>query len=420
MAYHLPEVALPCEKSFRPDRGDMHASTKTLHGNIEERVIQLRSGLAAIPERLLLAHGRGEVLFIAGAGISRPSGLPDFRGLVLKIYSHLDTAVHAAICDDPELKRSKVGLTLTNQQKAEVDRFSKGDYDVVLGMLERRMDGHTHGKSRVRQMIADELRPAGVKPADIHRILMSLSDRGGAIAVVTTNFELLLEHSVKNSVPTYALGEIPRPGRKDDFSGVFHIHGAVARDRTRTTDLIVTDHDFGEFYMRRRIVPDFIYDAARLYHLVLVGYSANDAPMRYLLNAVAADGTRFSDLKERFTFVGSTDPVELEDWKGRGITPIPYDPKDNHAMLATTLKRWADLSAINGDQRIVDAEIKRIVKTGRNAAEDADRDLFDHLLRRSDTNGRIHLAALASKHKADVGWLDAAIRISTEGDGMQL
>jgi hypothetical protein len=52
---------------------------------IKERVISLGGGLAAIPERLLLAHARGEVLFIAGAGISRPANLPDFRELVLQV-----------------------------------------------------------------------------------------------------------------------------------------------------------------------------------------------------------------------------------------------------------------------------------------------------------------------------------------------
>jgi len=67
--------------------------------------------------------------------------------------------------------------------------------------------------------------------------------------------------------------------------------------------------------------------------------------MRYLLNAVAADGTRFDDLKERFTFVGTNapDPVVLEDWKGRGITPIPYNAANGHSALLDTLKRWASL-----------------------------------------------------------------------------
>ena len=54
-----------------------------------------------------------------------------------------------------------------------------------------------------------------------------------------------------------------------------------------------TSHFHGDPYVgpyyRYGYVPDFIYDAARLFHLVLVGYSANDPPMRYLLNAVAAD-----------------------------------------------------------------------------------------------------------------------------------
>ena len=46
---------------------------------------KLGPALAAIPERLLLAHARGEVLFIVGAGVSRCADLPDFRGLVLKV-----------------------------------------------------------------------------------------------------------------------------------------------------------------------------------------------------------------------------------------------------------------------------------------------------------------------------------------------
>jgi len=417
-----PTVTEPASRSRLLLIGSTGMSTRSIATN--DRVIQLGPGLAAIPERLLLAHARGEVLFIVGAGISQPANLPDFRGLVLRVYGQLDAAVYSVISAIPPTAHNQYDAdlsNLTNQQAAEVKRFINGDYDVVLGMLERRIDGQSYGNSRVRQAVASELRAPGINPAPIHRVLMRLADRGGAFTIVTTNFELLLEDAAKRSrmaVQTYALGGIPRPGYRDDFAGVLHIHGALDRNPARSSDLILTDQDFGEFYLRRRVVPDFIYDAARLFNLVLVGYRANDPPMRYLLNAVAADGNRFSDLKERFTFVGidGPDPVSLEDWRGRGITPIPYNAANAHSALLQTLERWSVLSAINGRRRSIDAEVKRIVRNRRGAAPEAERDLFDHLIRRSDSNERVRLSALVSDQNADLSWLDAITEIIAETD----
>jgi hypothetical protein len=406
---------------------------------ISDRVIPLGPDLPAVPERLLLAHARGEILFIAGAGISQPSGLPDFRKLVLNVYGRLDAAVHAVICRIPQTAHNQWPFDrsgLTDEQAAEVQRFINGDYDVVLGMLERRMDGQSHGQSRVRLAVANELRtptdvtpdpcnPSGpgnstVGPAPIHRALMRLADRGEAVTIVTTNFDLLLEDAARKSrsaVQTYALGGIPRPGRRDDFTGVLHVHGVLERNPAKTSDLILTDQDFGEFYTRRGSVPDFIYDAARLFNLVLVGYSANDPPMRYLLHAIDADVKRFPDIKERFIFVGTDgtpDPISLADWRNRGLTPIPYDSANSHAALLQTLERWAALSAINGSRRSIDAEIKRLVRQRRGVASDAERDLFDHLLRRSDSNERVRLSELISRQKANFGWLAAITKIAGE------
>ena len=382
-----------------------------------DRDIVLGEGLAPIPESLLLAHARGEVLFIAGAGVSRDAGLPDFRKLVVSVYEELDSAVHSVISGGGQ-ETSK----LDARQKAEVKRFCKGEYDVVLGMLERRIEGQANAHSSVRQKVGRILRPDGLKPAPIHRNLMRLADRGSAVTIITTNFDLLLENAARNmksQVQTYALGGIPRPRppSNPEFNGILHIHGALDRNPERTSDLIISDQDLGEFYLRRRIVPDLIYDAARLYNLVLVGYSANDPPMRYLLNAVAADVASFSDLKERFIFVGmdEDDPVGLEDWKARGITPIQYKNQGNdHSQLQSTLARWAELSAINGNKSRVDRELKKIVRIKWVEASQENRDSFDHFIRRSDTNERIRLSGLVSKHKADLGWLDAILAVSSE------
>lgn len=380
--------------------------------------------MPAIPERLLLAHARGEVLFICGAGISRPAGLPDFRQLVLDVYATLDTSTHSVLKGLPQGACNQWQANcagLTDWQTAEVKRFIVGDFDVVLGMLERRLDNQTRGDSQVRRTVAAILRSGATSPAAIHKALIALADRGGAKTIVTTNFDRLLQiaaQRLRSPVETYSLGSIPRPSRHPEFSGVLHIHGALDKNPSRNSELVLSDQDFGEFYLRRRVVPDFIYDAARLYHLVLVGYSANDPPMRYLLNAVAADGKRFDDLKERFTFFGtnSPDPVALADWNGRGITPIHYDSSNGHDALRATLERWAALSAINGKKEIVDAALRRIVKASRSAAKDSDRDFFDHIFRRSNASERVRLSALVSDATAEIGWLDAVVKICAEAD----
>jgi len=239
-----------------------------------DRLIVLGPGCCAVPERLLLAHSQGRVLFITGAGSSAPANLPDFRTLVLNTYERVDAAAHSVLTTIPadgNLKGVNLSL-LSAKQCAEINQFSKAYYDVVLGMLERRIDGGGSSDTTVRECMANILREAGKTPAPIHRALVRLADRGGARTIATTNFDLLLEASAKRqrqSIQSYALGAIPRPSRRRSFAGVLHIHGALDPDGNRIFDFVVSDQDFGEFYLRRRVVPDFIYDVARLFNIVL-------------------------------------------------------------------------------------------------------------------------------------------------------
>ena len=137
--------------------------------NIQDRIISLGEGLASIPERLLLAHARGEVLFICGAGVSKPmpADLPDFRKLVLDVYAKLDAGVRAVLSKSSAVLNSDFEThtaTLTHIQKAEIKRFMDRDYDVVLGMLERRLDGKTQGDSSVRRAVSNRLRAGHSRP----------------------------------------------------------------------------------------------------------------------------------------------------------------------------------------------------------------------------------------------------------------
>lgn len=58
-----------------------------------------RPGLPSLPEDLLLARDQGRVLFVVGAGASypKPTQLPDFGGLVAKIYDIVDPSMSSPI-----------------------------------------------------------------------------------------------------------------------------------------------------------------------------------------------------------------------------------------------------------------------------------------------------------------------------------
>ncbi|MCA3358695.1 MAG: SIR2 family protein [Roseomonas sp.] len=396
-----------------------------------DQELQLAPGLPGLPERLLLAHAQGRVLIIAGAGVSMqpPSCLPDFGSLVRGVCAKLDKAIGAHL-DEPTDGRGIGGIKgslppLDAEQTAILGRLDEKEYDVALGMLERRMDRDQERESTVRRAVAGILRKTG-SHAPIHTSLVRLANRGGAATIATTNFDLLLERAAKalrTPLQRYALHDIPRPSLRPEFAGVLHLHGALDQNPERHPDLVLTDRDFGEYYLRRRAIPDLIYDAARIFHVVLVGYSLGDPPMRYLLNAVAADGQRFSDLKERFAFVGmdwSSDQAasekrqaELATWIGRGITPIPYDKADGHRALAKVLAAWAKLSPYTALDN-ADKEVRRIFRLQRAAASEASAALFGHIFRRSSDEAQVRIAKAHRNERADPAWLDGMLEIVRE------
>lgn len=378
------------------------------------RLMSFGESLPKIPERLLLAHARGEVLFLVGAGVSRPD-LPDFQGLVLSIYKEIEPKMHEVLSNLPTGACTNCYVNLEGllpSQQAEANRYINGEFDIVLGLLERRLDGFSGLSSSVRKVVAAKLRELSKSSNGLHESLIRLADRGGCHTILTTNFDLLLEDAAKKrrlKVSSHSLGAIPRPSRALDFSGIMHIHGALHKKTEMHSELVLTDLDFGEYYLRRRIIPDLIYDAARLFNIVLVGYSANDPPMKYLLNAVAADGLRFENLRERFVFVGNQqeDLAQMEDWKGRGITPIGYDNSSEHKALHDVLHQWASIANIGVSLTANEEKtLKKLFKSDPSLLDDQDKDYLSFILRRSDMVDVKKIAHIANSVKAKPVWLD--------------
>jgi NAD-dependent SIR2 family protein deacetylase len=403
---------------------------------MSDRVVYFDDALPGLPEDLLIARDRGLVLFITGAGISRPSpsNLPDFRGLVVEVYKELDAAVadkfqkilreekqNQQHGKSPQIDWTRYRDGLTADQQAELMRFVDGDYDVVLGMLERRVDSASTQSSSMRERVVEILKQSR-SPNALHQSLMRLGQRFQQAFIATTNFDRLLEGaSPGESLPAvHVLGSIPRPSRRSSFCGIFHIHGALPDQSEAVKDLVLTDQDFGDVYLRRRIASDFIYDASRIFNLVLVGYSLGDAPMRYLLNAIASDENHFSDIKTRYAFV-PVDTVNRHvieaDWRNRGIIPISYDQADQHAALQTLLKKWADCVPVSGDQIATIKHISRLTRTPLTQASKSAQSVFRYLVRRVGHTERQNIALHLTAKKRHFSWLDEINAITRDNIG---
>ena len=280
------------------------------------------------PSELVDSLLAGEVVFLCGTGISAPQ-MPDFRCLVKCTYQTLG-----------------VEKTASEESAFENERFEE-----VLGSLSRRLADTDAVTRTVSELLAVPENPC----IDQHRTILRLSrDLDNRISVVTTNFDTLLERAAVELSPNKRPGDIsfagqalPAPG-SPSFWGIVHIHGRLADADLglEHSQLVLMSADYGDAYMRSGWASRFLFDLARCKAIVLVGYSANDAPVRYLLNVLEADRTRFPDLKPVFAFDAYVcEPQEATlSWGTLAVTPLPYCKVNPDTGSHDHWPLWRDLA----------------------------------------------------------------------------
>ncbi len=185
----------------------------------------------------------------------------------------------------------------------------------------------------------------------------------GRPRLLTTNFDTLFEHAAQQAgatVVSHANKSIPRPGGPRDY-GILHLHGRLADDtlNLEESDLILTSADFGDAYLRDGWASQYVEDRMRLNTLVLVGYAAEDAALRLLLETLDADRDRFRDLKDIYAIEKrSDDSASL--WKAKGIKPLEFP---DYSAIYNTLAEWANyvIDPAGYSRQRVEAILKRPV-----------------------------------------------------------
>ena len=100
---------------------------------------------------------------------------------------------------------------------------------------------------------------------------------------------------------------------------------------------MLTSADFGDAYLRDGWASQYVEDRMRLNTMVLVGYAAEDAAMRLLLETLDADRDRFRDLKDIYA-IGKRGNDSASLWEAKGIKPIEFK---THDSVYETLREWA-------------------------------------------------------------------------------
>ncbi|MBL3538486.1 anti-phage defense-associated sirtuin Dsr1 [Aminivibrio sp.] len=296
-----------------------------------------------IPDSLLHAHEEGQVVFFCGAGISYPAGLPGYEGLVNEIYKRLGTSFN----------------------DLEETAMDNGQYDVALNLLEQRIPGQRFAvRKALAQILKPKLRRKGAK--EIQMALLQLArNREGALRLVTTNFDRIFEHVIKQtkqSCCVYSAPLLPIP-KNSRWNGLVHLHGLlpVSPDEGALNHLVLTSGDFGLAYLTEGWGARFVSDLLSNYVVCFVGYSIGDRVLRYIMDALDADRMMGQVTPQAYAFVpcepGKEKVVE-KDWKAKGVTPIIYKipgGSQDHLVLRDTLRVWAETyrDGIFGKERIV-------------------------------------------------------------------
>jgi hypothetical protein len=285
----------------------------------------------SLPDELLIARDEGRVLFFCGAGVSQAqAGLPGFLGLAARVLKEL-----RALPDSPARSLVDIATRLQKEPIKGVGGILAADR--IFGLLER-----DFALADIERAVGRALKPQADTNLAAHRTLLDLS-RGpnGDVQLVTTNFDLLFEAAAPK-LPIWTPSQLPDLRRQPRFHGIVHLHGMFDDGYSKPVggNLVLSSAEFGRAYLAEGWATAFIRAAIARYLIVFVGYTADDPPVQYLLEALK----RVAEHPPRglYAFQEGRESEAKALWTQKGVTAIAYTPDDHHAALWQTLAAWSE------------------------------------------------------------------------------
>ena len=278
-----------------------------------------------IPDDLLYECDKGNVVFLCGAGVSIPSGLPSFSELTQKVAAQFDP--------DPSSPVTQA-LKPWIENDLEIPPAARVSFDQIFNLIYSRIP-----EKRVNDYIKEIL---GGYEADTwpHDLISSLSaNEDGYPQIVTTNFDTLFERSGKKLV-RFEPPLLPNLDHRNTSPvGITYLHGRLVDSDEKQPNYVLSSSDFGRAYLAEGWATSYVRELLKNHYVVMVGYTAEDPPVKYLLQGL--DSSSNHERSKLFVFDSGTIDEVHEKWKGRGVTPMAYQWTKDHRHLWETIRSWS-------------------------------------------------------------------------------
>ena len=281
-----------------------------------------------IPEELLESRDKGDVVFLCGSGVSIPAGMPGFLGLAKYVFDKLN------VPQDADLRS-----LLTLAENESTPEAARPSLDLIFNQLQR-----DYPLGEIDNHVASRLRTKRHPCVSTHRTVLRLSKSAdGSSQIVTTNFDLLFQYKNKR-MAHFVPPTLPDLSSGQPLRGIVYLHGRISQNTTKRESrqgFVLSSSDFGRAYLAEGWATRFVRELLDRYTVVLLGYSANDPPIEYLLQGLQASEWR--NREPIYAFVSETKEFNQSVWDDRGVIALTYPSTDgDHAALWNTLEAWAD------------------------------------------------------------------------------
>lgn len=222
----------------------------------------LSADLRQLADQLADVYLRGELVVIAGAGVSRASGMPGWREMVASIAS-------------ATVEEGSAGLALADLEA--VLSALHGDDPIQRADSLQRLTGKREFHRRLHQALYGGAGHDAYRPSVVHWHLASFADRRLMPDLFTSNYDDLLEDAKQ---------ALPRSGR------IRHFHGRLPQAWAGGTALydppVVTSRDYAAA-AESTARYESVIAAVRNKTALLVGFSLSDPNIARVIHEHARD-----------------------------------------------------------------------------------------------------------------------------------